>query len=64
MGTNQITCNCGGPAMGTAHSPDCDVELYLHNECESCGSDEHVHNGLCIDCAEAAEEWEENARDY
>ena len=50
--------------MGTAHSPDCDVELYLHNECESCGSDEHVHNGLCIDCAEAAEEWEENARDY
>lgn len=23
---HKITCNCGGPQYGTAHSPDCDVE--------------------------------------
>ena len=29
-----------------------------HDECESCGSDEHVVEGLCLDCAEDAEDWD------
>lgn len=26
------TCNCGGPEMGTDHSPDCDVVLYYEDQ--------------------------------
>lgn len=51
MGTNTITCTCGGPVECAAHA---------HDECESCGSDEGVKGGLCYDCDADEAEYEAN----
>lgn len=44
----------------TTEGHDDTYDAWDQDACQSCGSDEHVYDGLCCDCAADIAEWRAN----